>query len=166
MFELVDYCHLQEPFWKTTVTVIVNLRDSYVSIRRLLSFTRTLLEDHCHCHCQLQSLMLELEDCYHLQELFCKTTVTVIVNFRDSYVRIGRLLSFTRTLSEDHCHCHCQLKGLLCQHSKTTVIYKNSFGRPLSLSLSTSVSYVRIGILLLFTKTLLEDHCHFHHRHC
>ena len=45
MLELEDYCHLQELFWKTTVTVIVK-------IGRLLSFTRTLLEDHCHCyHC-------------------------------------------------------------------------------------------------------------------
>ena len=101
MSELEDYCHLQELFWKTTV--IVNLRDSYVSIRRLLSFTRTLLEDHCHCHCQLQSLMLELEDYYHLQKLFWKTTVTFITVI----VRIGRMLSFTRTLSEDHCYCHC-----------------------------------------------------------
>ena len=165
MFELEDYCHLQEPFWKTTVTVIVNLRDSYVSIRRLLSFTRTLLEDHCHWHCQLQSLMLELEDCYHLQELFCKTTVTVIVNFRDSYVRIGRLLSFTRTLLEDH--CHCQLEGLLCQHSKTTVIYKNSFRKTtVTVIVNFRDSYVRIGRLLPFTRTLLEDHCHCHHCHC
>ena len=52
MFELDDYCHLQELLWKIIVTVIVNLRDSYVRIERLLSFTRTLLEDHCHCyHC-------------------------------------------------------------------------------------------------------------------
>ena len=82
--------------------------------------------------------MSELEDYSHLQELFWKTTVSVKVNFRDTYVRIGRQLSFTRTLLEDHCHCPCQLQGLLCQNWKTTVIYKNSFGRPLLLSLSTS----------------------------
>ena len=54
--------------------------------------------------------LLELEDYFHLQELFWKTTVTVIVNFRDSYVRIGGLLLFTRNLLEAHCHCyqcHC-----------------------------------------------------------
>ena len=51
--------------------------------------------------------MLELEDNCHLQELFWNTTVTVNVNFRDSYARNGRLLSFTRTLLEDHCHCQC-----------------------------------------------------------
>ena len=75
--------------------------------------------------------MLELEDyCHlHLQELFWKTTVTVITVI----VRIGRLLSFTRNLLEDHCHCHCQLQGLLCKNWKTTVIYKKSFGSPLSL---------------------------------
>ena len=54
--------------------------------------------------------MLEMEDYCHLQELFWKTTVTVITVI----VRIGRLLSFTRTLLEDHCHCHCQPYGLLC----------------------------------------------------
>ena len=58
--------------------------------------------------------MLELEDNRHLQELFWKTTVNVNVNFRDPYVRIGRLLSFTKTLLEDHCHCQCKLQGLLC----------------------------------------------------
>ena len=48
MLELEDYCHLQELFWKTTVTVITVI----IRIRRLLSFIRTLLEDHCHCqHC-------------------------------------------------------------------------------------------------------------------
>ena len=88
--------------------------------------------------------MLELGDYCHLQDLFWKTTVTVITVI----VRIGRLLSLTRTLLEDH--CHCQLQGLLCQNKKTTVIYKNSFGRPLSLSLSTS------GTLMLE----LEDYCH------
>ena len=71
MLELEDYCHLQELFLKTTVTVSVK-------IGRLLSFKRTLLEDHCHFHCQLQGLN----------------------------IRIGRLLSFTRTLLEEHCHCH------------------------------------------------------------
>ena len=58
--------------------------------------------------------LLELEDYCHLQELFWKTTVTVYVKFRDSYVRNGRLLSFTRTLLEDHCHCLCKDQGLLC----------------------------------------------------
>ena len=58
--------------------------------------------------------MLEFEEYCHLQELFWKTTVTVNVNFRDSYVRNGRLLSFTRTLLEDHCHCQCKLQVLLC----------------------------------------------------
>ena len=73
MLELEDYCHLQELFWKTTVTlitVIVRLEDYchlqelfwkttvtvntvIVRIGRLLSFTRTLLEDHCHCQCKL-----------------------------------------------------------------------------------------------------------------
>ena len=47
MFELEDYyCQLQELFWKTTVTIITVI----VRIGRLLSFTRTLLEDHCHYH--------------------------------------------------------------------------------------------------------------------
>ena len=46
--------------------------------------------------------MLELEDYCHLQEHFCKNTVTVLTVI----VRIGRLLSFTKTLLEDHCHCH------------------------------------------------------------
>ena len=58
--------------------------------------------------------MLEFEEYCHLQELFWKTTVTVNVNFRDSYDRNGRLLSFTRTLLEDHCHCQCKLQVLLC----------------------------------------------------
>ena len=58
--------------------------------------------------------MLEFEEYCRLQELFWKTTVTVNVNFRDSYVRNGRLLSFIRTLLEDHCHCHCRPQGLLC----------------------------------------------------
>ena len=44
--------------------------------------------------------MLELEDYCHLQELFWKTTDTVI----SVIVRIGRLLSVTSTLLEDHCH--------------------------------------------------------------
>ena len=152
MLEFEEYCHIQELFWNTTVTVNVNIRDSYVRIGRLLSFTRTLLEDtnHCHyCHCEnckttviyknsfgrtlsLPSLsLLELEDYCHLQEFFWKTTVTVITVI----VRIGRLLTFTRTLLEDHCHCHCKLHGLLYKKWKTTVIYKNSFGRPLSLSM-------------------------------
>ena len=56
------------------------------------------------------TLMLELEDYCLLQELFWKNTVTVIIVI----VRIGRLLSFTRTILEDHCHCQCQLQGLLC----------------------------------------------------
>ena len=60
------------------------------------------------------TLKLEMEDYCHLQELFWKTTVIVIVNFMDSYIRNGRLLSFTRTLLEDHCHCHCQPQGLKC----------------------------------------------------
>ena len=50
--------------------------------------------------------LLELKDCCHLQELFWKTTVTVITVI----VRIGRLMSFTRTLVEEHGHshqCHC-----------------------------------------------------------
>ena len=132
LLELEDYCHLQELFRKTTVTVIVNFRDSFVRIGRLLSviyknsFGRTLslsslsllkLEDDCHLqelHGRLLSLslstsgthILELEDYSHLQERFWKTIVTVIANFRDSYARIGRLLVFTRTLLEDHCHCH------------------------------------------------------------
>ena len=48
MLELEDYCHLhlQELFWKTTVTVITVI----VRIGRLLTITRTLLEDQCHCH--------------------------------------------------------------------------------------------------------------------
>ena len=49
-FEDYMYCHLQELFLKTTVTIITVI----VRIKRLLLFTRTLLEDHCHC--QLQSL--------------------------------------------------------------------------------------------------------------
>ena len=80
MVELEDYCHLhlQELFWKTTVTVItvivrigetiVIYKNSFgrplslsslslLELVRLLSFTRTLLEDHCHCHCQLQVLL-------------------------------------------------------------------------------------------------------------
>ena len=75
MLESEDYCNLQALFWKTSVTIIT-VMDSYVRIGSLLSFTKTLLEDH------------------------------FIVNIRDSYVRIGRLLSFTRTLLEEHCHCH------------------------------------------------------------
>ena len=47
MLELEDYCHIQELFWKTTVTVITVI----VRIGRLLTFTRTLLEDHCQGHC-------------------------------------------------------------------------------------------------------------------
>ena len=54
--------------------------------------------------------MLELEDYCHIQELFWKTTVTVIIVI----VRIGRLLSFTRTFLEDHCHCLCKVQGILC----------------------------------------------------
>ena len=112
LLELEDYCHLQELFWKTTITVTSVI----VRIGRLLSFTRTLLEDHCHCQLQgllCQNLMttviyknsfgrplsslslLKLEDYCYLKELFLKATVNVIVNFRDSNVRIGRLLSFT-----------------------------------------------------------------------
>ena len=53
MLELEDYCHLQELFWKTTVTVVTII----VKIGRLLSFTSTLLEDHFHCHCQRQGLL-------------------------------------------------------------------------------------------------------------
>ena len=127
MFEFEEYYHIQELFWKTTVTVITDI----VTIGRLLSVTRTLLEDtnNCHyCYCEnwkttviyknsfgrtlsLPSLsLLELEDYCHLQEFFWKTTVTVITVI----VRIKRLLSFTRTLLEDHCHCHCQPYGLLC----------------------------------------------------
>ena len=87
MLEFEDYCYLEELFWKTTIVFITVI----VRIGRLLSFTRTLFEDHCQCHCQLQ---LELEDFCHLQELFWKTTVTVITVI----VTIGRLLSFTRTL--------------------------------------------------------------------
>ena len=75
MLELEDYCNLQALLWKTSVTIIT-VMDSYVRTGSLLSFTKTLLEDH------------------------------FIANFRDSYVRIGRLLSFTRTLLEEHCHCH------------------------------------------------------------
>ena len=48
MLEYEDHCHLQGIFWKTTVIVIVNFMDSYIRNGRLLSFTRTLLEDHCH----------------------------------------------------------------------------------------------------------------------
>ena len=58
--------------------------------------------------------MLEYEDYCHLQGISWKTTVIVIVNFMDSYIRNGRLLSFIRTLLEDNCHCQCQLQGLLC----------------------------------------------------
>ena len=58
--------------------------------------------------------MLQYEDYCHLQGIFWKITVIVIVNFMDSYIRNGRLLSFIRTLLEDHCHCQCQLQGLLC----------------------------------------------------
>ena len=110
--ELEDYCHLQELFWNNTVTVIIVI----VRIGRLLSFTRTLLEDHCHCHCYFSAtLMSEFEDYCHLQ---------------------------ARTLLEDHCHCHhCH-----CYNWKTAVIYKNSFGRPLSLS---SLSLLE-----------LKDYCH------
>ena len=78
--------------------------------------------------------MLELE------EFFWKITVTVITVI----VSFERLLLFTRTLLEDHCH-HCH-----CKNWKTTVIYKNSFGRSLLLSLSTS------GTLMLE----LEDNFH------
>ena len=176
MLELEDYFHLRKLFWYTTVTVIVR-------IKRLLSFTRTLLEDHCHCHhchcknwkttviyknscgitrSQSSLSLLELEDYSHIQELFWKTTVTVITVI----VRIGRLLSITRTLFEDHCHCHhCH-----CKNWKTTVIYKNSFGRPLSLS---SLSLLELEhychLQELFWKTTgtvitvifrLEDYCH------
>ena len=82
--------------------------------------------------------MSELEDYCHLQELFWNITVIFITVI----VRIGGLLSLTRTLLEDHCHCHhCQ-----CQNRKTTVIYKNSFERPLSLA---SLSFLE-----------LEDYCH------
>ena len=103
--------------------------------------------------------MLELEEYCHLQEIFWKTTVTVITVI----VRIGRLLSFTSTILEDHCHCHhCH-----CLKWKTTNIYKKPLGRPLSLSLSTS------GTLMLELEdychiqgTLLEDHCHCFHCHC
>ena len=58
--------------------------------------------------------MLEYEDYCHLQGIFWKTTVIVIFNFMDSYIRNGRLLLFISTLLEDHCHCQCQLQGLLC----------------------------------------------------
>ena len=74
--------------------------------------------------------MSEWEDYCYLQEIFWKPTVTVI----NVIVRKGRLLTFTRNLLEDHFHCHCILQGPLCENWKTTVIYKNSFGRPLSLS--------------------------------
>ena len=90
--------------------------------------------------------MLELVAYCHLQKLIWKTTVTVITVI----VRIGRLQSFTRTLLEDLCQCQSQLQGNLCQNWKTTVIYKNSFRRPLSLSLSIS------GTLM----SELEDYCH------
>ena len=53
MLELEAYCYLQKLTWKTTVTVITVI----VRIRRQLSFTRTLYEDHCQCHCQLQGLL-------------------------------------------------------------------------------------------------------------
>ena len=124
--------------------------------------------------------MSAFEDYCHLQELFGKTTVTFITVI----VRIERQLSFTRTLLEDH--SHSQLQGLLCQNWKTTVIYKNSLGRPLLLSKSTSGTLmleledychlqelfwkttdtvisviVRIGRLLSVTSTLLEDHSHY-----
>ena len=103
MLKLEDNCHLQELFWKTTVTVNVNFRDSYVRNGRLLSFTKNSFGRPL----SLSSYsFLELEDYCHLQEFFWKTTVTVLVNFRDSYVRIRRLLSLKRTLLEDHCHCH------------------------------------------------------------
>ena len=45
--------------------------------------------------------MLELEDYCNLQKLFLKTTVTVIVSCRDSYVRI-----------EDNCQQQGQRQGL------------------------------------------------------
>ena len=101
MLELEDYCHLhlQELFWKTTVTgitVIVRIGETIViyknSFGRPLSLSLSTSGTH----------MLELEDFCHLQELFWKTTVTVITVI----IRIGRLLSFSRTLLEDHCHCH------------------------------------------------------------
>ena len=103
MLELEDYCQIQELFWKTNVTVITVI----VRIGRLLSFTRTLLGRPLLMSLLTSgTLMLELEDYCHLQKLFWKIIVTVIVNFRDSYIRIGRLLSFTRTLLEEHCHYH------------------------------------------------------------
>ena len=99
LLEFEDYCHLKELFWKTTVTVIVNFRDSVLE-----------LEDYCHLQelflktLSLSTLsLLELEDYCHLQELFWKATVTIIIVI----IRIVRLLLFTRTLLEDHFHCHC-----------------------------------------------------------
>ena len=99
--------------------------------------------------------LLELEDYCHLQELFWKTTVTVITVI----VRIGRLLSFTRTLLKDHCYCHCQLHGLFYLELEDNCDLQELFWKA---TVTIIIVIVRIVRLLLFKRTLLEDHFHCH----
>ena len=86
MLELEDNCHLQDLFWKTTVTVKVNFRDSYVRIGRLLSFTRTILEDICLFHCQHYGLLYQNWKYNVILGTLLKTTATLMINFRDSHI--------------------------------------------------------------------------------
>ena len=138
--ELKYYCKLQTLSWKTTVTVVVYVRDNLVRILRIsqqqtLSWQTTVTV--------IVKFMTELKYNYQLKTLFWKTSVTVSVisrdllvrnegllstrdSFlevhcqryclvRDSLVRIEELLSTTDSFWEDHCHCSCQLQGLSCK---------------------------------------------------
>ena len=83
---------LQTLSWKTTVTVIVNFRDSLIRIELLLS-TRLFLGRPLSLLLSTSgTLLLELKYCYQLLTLFWKTTLTVSVITRDAPVRIEVLL--------------------------------------------------------------------------